>query len=530
MANNNTTVPACTGDPVLAAWIDQVIEFAGVSATNTSTNARTAIINTVNQTVAVRPKQIPEWVTLVGGTPFNLTDNFMVNGTATAIPAFAAWGLDFEVTFTSLEPAVYEGFIVFETWANSTGCRGADAVMNATAYVSEQELNQLTPALEGFIYFLYGLTALTCIFFGLWVYVNRKVRIVQAMQPLFLIAILLGLLLVSSATVPLSIDDGVVDSERALDAACNAIPWLFSMGFTILFATIGVKLWRVNRIVRSSQSYRRVVLTVKDVMRPLMALFICNFSLNLIKSIMSPVHYIREPIDEDEPGVTYGYCEPGSSAAAEATSTLIVLINFGAFCFAAWQGCRARNVSDEFSESKRLGFGLFLWGQLLIVGVPALAILGTDNPATSLYLQIALIFGFCMSLIVSLYIPIYMDVRKLRLAGRESERGVRVTGLESTAETIATAPVDRISSSAETRAIHQDDCVNGSMQATICSQTARIKELEARVQELEHLVALSGKNNGDLESQHSVGATSGHSLNVENQNITNNVSGQDNIR
>ena len=335
MANNNTTIPPCTegssywdgeacqdcdpDDPVLAAWIDEAIEFTGVSATNTATNARTAITNVVDQTVAVRPLQIPTWVTLTGGTPFDLPDNFVVNGTAAAIPAFAAWGLDFEVNFASLDPALYEGSIVFETWANSTGCRGADAVLNATADVSEQELNQLTPALEGFIYFLFGITALTCIFFGLWIYVNRKVRIVQAMQPLFLIAMLLGLLLVSSATVPLSIDDGVVASERALDAACNAIPWLFSMGFTILFATIGVKLWRVNRIMRSSQSCRRVVLTVKDVMVPLMALFICNFSLNLIKSIMSPVHYVRKPIDEDEPGVTYGYCEPGSDAAAEAT-------------------------------------------------------------------------------------------------------------------------------------------------------------------------------------------------------------------
>ena len=133
-----------------------------------------------------------------------------------------------------------------------------------------------------------------------------------------------------------------------------------------------------------------------------------------------------------------------------------------------------------------------------------------------------------MSLIVSLYIPIYMDVRKSRLASREPQRRVRVTGLESTAETSTTAPVDALSSSVETRDQRQDDGANGSLQETICSQTARIKELEARVQELEHLVVLCGKTDGELESQHSEGATSGHNSNVENQNITN-VSAQDNV-
>jgi len=513
MANNiTTTAQDCgDGDPnnltTLVSWIDDKILFVGVGETNTTTTVRTAIANVRNETVSVQLLPLPDWVTLQGGSP-ELPAGFLQGTASYAIPPFFWWGLEFDANFSTLqEGANYSEAIIFATWVNRTGCAGDDAVLVATAGVLVQERNQLSAALRGFIYFLFAVMALSCIFFMVWVYLKRNVRIVKAMQPFFLISMLFGLLLVSSAMIPLSIDDGFA-SQKQLDAACNVFPWLFSMGFSILFATIGVKLWRVNRIMRSSQSCRRVVLTFQDVLVPLLVLVIINFTLNLSKNIMDPVRYVRKPIDEEDPGVTFGQCEPGDEAVSEAANTLIGLINFGAFVFAAWQGCRARNVSDEFSESKRLGFGLFLWGQLLIIGIPILVILDDTEPAASLYLMVALIFGFCLSLIVALYIPIYFDVRKSQQRPAESGAAqfdrIRVTGLESET-TVATAPpVDHIVTSGSVYQ-HQPQRSTNSLQETISSQTGRIYKLESKVEELEHLLDLYKQKHGELEKHSETG-------------------------
>jgi len=277
------------------------------------------------------------------------------------------------------------------------------------------------------------------------------------------------------------------------------------MGFTVLLSTTGAKLWRVNRIMRGSQSYQRVALTAREVLKPLLVFFTCNFILIVVQITMFPDQYVRKPIDEDEPGTTYGECQSNSEAYV-TPNTFVGLFNFGAFVFAVWQACRARNISDEFSESKRLGFGLFLWGQLLLIAVPILAILGGTASAASLYILIALLFGFCTSMIVALYIPIYMHVRKesrQQLSNSEGRSHVRVTGLESTETRAPFNHGDFESSTSDNQ--QPGSSSNSRQETTISSQHAgRIEELESYNKELEQLIDLYKQKHGELDEQSSV--------------------------
>lgn len=78
------------------------------------------------------------------------------------------------------------------------------------------------------------LTALGCI--G-WVYWYRRERIVRVSQPIFLVAICIGAIIMESAIIPYSLDDGVLEKSGgcvgcecpSCDIACISAPWLMSV-------------------------------------------------------------------------------------------------------------------------------------------------------------------------------------------------------------------------------------------------------------------------------------------------------------
>ena len=46
-----------------------------------------------------------------------------------------------------------------------------------------------------------------------------------------------------AAIIPMSIDDEIATDE-GLDVACQSIPYLMCIGFTLLFAALFSKMWR----------------------------------------------------------------------------------------------------------------------------------------------------------------------------------------------------------------------------------------------------------------------------------------------
>lgn len=85
----------------------------------------------------------------------------------------------------------------------------------------------------------------TALGFIVWVYWNRKRRTVRVSQPVFLVMICAGTIIMGSTIVPLSLDDGVLAEEDggcvgcdcpSCDLACMASPWLFTVVCTFDFA------------------------------------------------------------------------------------------------------------------------------------------------------------------------------------------------------------------------------------------------------------------------------------------------------
>jgi len=70
-------------------------------------------------------------------------------------------------------------------------------------------------------YFLFALIASIAIGLSIWVFVKRKTRVVKASQPFFLQMIIIGILIFSSAMVPLAFEN-TRHSQKAADQSCMA--------------------------------------------------------------------------------------------------------------------------------------------------------------------------------------------------------------------------------------------------------------------------------------------------------------------
>jgi len=132
-------------------------------------------------------------------------------------------------------------------------------------------------------YSLFTIIVLLSVGFALWVIINRNNRIVMFAQPLFLLPLCFGTLLLGSAIIPLTLshsetthDDDENRDHITFPNACMSIPWLGSIGFTLTFSMLFSKTWRVNQIHLESKKLKRIVVKEKDVILPFVTLMIVN--------------------------------------------------------------------------------------------------------------------------------------------------------------------------------------------------------------------------------------------------------------
>ena len=115
---------------------------------------------------------------------------------------------------------------------------------------------------------------------------------VKASQPEFLAMVACGVLILSTSLIALTIDDDR-HSDRAADIACMVKPWLMTIGFTTIFSALFAKTWRVNRIFHNPDRFRRIKVTVKDVIGPYIALLTVNIIALICWTVIDPLAYER---------------------------------------------------------------------------------------------------------------------------------------------------------------------------------------------------------------------------------------------
>jgi hypothetical protein len=106
---------------------------------------------------------------------------------------------------------------------------------------------------------------------------------------------------------------------------------------------------------------------------------------------------------------------------------VIALVSINATCLilVSYMAYTVRNVSDEFSESKRVGLALFCWMQLLVVTGPMALLIDEDNPSAKYFLETGVLFAVCVSMLCFIFVPI---IWLKRLVSQHYSRRNLVTG------------------------------------------------------------------------------------------------------
>uniref|UniRef100_A0A7S1ZKP5 G-protein coupled receptors family 3 profile domain-containing protein n=1 Tax=Ditylum brightwellii TaxID=49249 RepID=A0A7S1ZKP5_9STRA len=264
-------------------------------------------------------------------------------------------------------------------------------------------------------------------FFGVWVWLNMNRSCIKKSQPLFLGMICIGTFLMASTIIPLGIDDSIV-SPDACSRACMAAPWIFSIGFTTAFTALFCKIWRINILITSSQSFRRVNVTAMDVMKPFAILLTLNVIFLLVWTIVDPMEWERNITSSSaDSRSSYGICVLGRSGVSTAMISCLLVVGFCVIVLANYQAYKARRISVEFSESKYVAMCMVVMLQVLLIGIP-LSVLVSEDPVPRYFVMTAIIFILTMSLLLLIFVPKMHFVNDEK-KGRRKTNSTNVSGL-----------------------------------------------------------------------------------------------------
>ena len=258
-------------------------------------------------------------------------------------------------------------------------------------------------------YVCFSVIAFVALGFCIWMFFSRKLFVIRAAQPIFLSLICLGTLILASTIFPLSIDDEN-HSQSQCDAACVAIPWTLSFGFTLIFSALFSKTWRINRFFhQDKKTFFVVKVKVRDVLVPMAILLLLNSITLICWTIISPLEYKRRNHDGTDGWnriiSTYGSCVSSDGTKGWVPYIVILLLlNFSSLVFAIVQAYKARSVSVAFSETRYITFALALMIQACVVGVPLLFLV-YDEPQDYYVVWLCLLAATCLTLLFLIFVP-----------------------------------------------------------------------------------------------------------------------------
>jgi 7 transmembrane sweet-taste receptor of 3 GCPR len=186
----------------------------------------------------------------------------------------------------------------------------------------------------------------------------------------------------------------------------QGVPWLWSIGFTLVFSALFSKTWRINQVFRTSNShYSRAKVSEKEMLIPFAVLMSINVAILIAWTVVDPLQYRREAdIARDEWNrviATYGVCK---SDNASAFLLPLLVINAFVLILANWQAYEARHIQAEFAESKYIAICMFSMLQAMVSGVPVLFFV-RDLPRAYYMVFVLLCFIIGMVILLVMFVP-----------------------------------------------------------------------------------------------------------------------------
>lgn len=243
--------------------------------------------------------------------------------------------------------------------------------------------------------------------FSMWTAIEQQKMscVISAAQPLFLHLICVGTFLMGCSIFPMGLLDERLLSEKSMDKACMATPWLLSFGWGITFSALYAKILRVNMVFHNP-NFRRVVVKTRDVLLPMVVMFSVNLIILLAWTFLQPLTWERERSGSDmygRPLYFGGYCR----SQYNRTGFLYILlsVNILPLIFANYQAYVARKISTEFAESEYIALLIALTLMVSFVALPVAVFTNSSNPTVRFYIRAGFVFIISTSTLLLIFLP-----------------------------------------------------------------------------------------------------------------------------
>jgi len=294
-------------------------------------------------------------------------------------------------------------------------------------YYVEVNMNYLGNGLSYYGYAIGVLQLVLAVGFAVWTYAYRKNQVIRASQPFFLILLCVGVVTFSASIFPLSIDDEHFSVE-ACSRACMALPWLTSLGWSILFSALYAKLRRINLVVSNAMRFRSVKISEKDMMTSILILFSLNLILMILWNVLDPLVWKRKQLSPTE---SFGSCSVSDPDGItwKIFLALLGILNGGVLIVANVEAYKARKIDTEYGESVYIGLIMLFFLQIALVGVPLFFIV-QGNKVARFFLSTSVVSIMSMTVLLLIFVPkVFVYFKRKKEGPNNDQSNVRINGL-----------------------------------------------------------------------------------------------------
>ena len=291
----------------------------------------------------------------------------------------------------------------------------------------EEDLNLVSVGVFSIGWVLAGILILCCLSLGWWVCKYKNKQIIRASQPFFLGMLLVGTLLMASSIIPMTFQEPT--SQKGLNIACMATPWLFVCGFATAFSAIFTKSWRISILAKEAVRMNRVDVQLRDVLLPFLMLMMTNVSFLTAWTVEAPLVWTRVLVDNyDTFGrsvETYGICKGQVNDASGADLSiifisLIAVVNGLVMGVAYYQAYVTRHMPDDFKDSVYASLCMAIMLEALLLGFPIMFLVYT-NPTEYFLLRVLVVAAFCIAILGTNFVPKLWIQHRVDPSGKHGE-------------------------------------------------------------------------------------------------------------
>mmetsp|Transcript_13530 Transcript_13530/g.22205 ORF Transcript_13530/g.22205 Transcript_13530/m.22205 type:complete len:954 (-) Transcript_13530:19-2880(-) len=293
---------------------------------------------------------------------------------------------------------------------------------------SADNLNSFGLEVLGFI--LVALSWSSTIGYMVWLYLNRKDPVVKMSQPESLFLLCIGSIVSTSTIIPLTLAEAAPgESARGASAACRSIPFLYSLGWVLMYTSLTAKSWRLFKVAKNADQVRRVKISVNEIYVTVAVVLLFDLAILIAWVLVAPLQYIRTNVSttlNEATGVmtieTAGACQ-GSPDDVSMWAFLgpIIVIHVGSMIVTNVFLFKVRGISDRYQEQKYVALASIYICELVLLGLPILIAVQEAGVREARYIVIAgVIFLTDTGVLALIFVP------KIKFAKKGLPEGVTV--------------------------------------------------------------------------------------------------------